>query len=56
MNILPDIDPFRQRYNELEAQLSNPDIFKDGKLATELSKEHSRIKKYSYQFRKIFKI
>ena len=38
MNILPDIDPFRQRYNELEAQLS--DIFKDGKLATEISKEH----------------
>ena len=44
MNILPDIDPFRQRYNELEAQLSNPDIFKDGKLAKELSKEHSRLK------------
>ena len=25
-------------------KLSNPDIFKDGKLAKELSKEHSRLK------------
>lgn len=44
MFIIPDIEPFRQRYNELESQLSNPDIFKDAQLSSSLSREHSRIK------------
>ena len=44
MDLLPNIEPFRQRYNELEERLSDPAVFKDAALATELSKDHSRVK------------
>ena len=44
MDDLPNIQPFLQRYNELESKLANPDIFKDQDLATKLSREHNRIK------------
>ena len=44
MNLLPNIEPFRQRYNELEEQLSDPIIFKDAVLAAELSRDHGRVK------------
>ena len=44
MDIIPDIEPFRQRYNELESQLSNPDVFKDALLSSSLSREHNRLK------------
>jgi peptide chain release factor 1 len=44
MNLLPNIEPFRQRYNELEGKLSDPNIFKDAVLASELSREHRRVK------------
>ena len=44
MNNLPDVEPFRQRYNELELQLSDPEVFKDAHLATTLSKEHNNLK------------
>ncbi|MDA7823627.1 peptide chain release factor 1 [Opitutales bacterium] len=43
MENLPKVDPFRQRYNDLEMQLSEPDIFKDAALARDLSREHNRI-------------
>jgi peptide chain release factor 1 len=41
---LPNIDPFRQRYNELEEKLADPAIFKDPDVAKEVSREHNRIK------------
>jgi peptide chain release factor 1 len=44
MDLLPNIDPFRQRYNELEEQLSDPIIFKDAVLASELSRDHGRVR------------
>jgi peptide chain release factor 1 len=44
MNLLPNIEPFRQRYNELESKLSDPTVFKDSGLASELSKEHRRVR------------
>ena len=44
MDLLPNIDPFRQRYNELEEKLSDPLIFKDAVLASELSRDHGRVK------------
>ena len=44
MVLIPNIDPFRQRYNELEEQLSDPIIFKDAVLAAELSRDHGRVK------------
>ena len=36
---LPNIDPFRQRYNELEEKLSDPTIFKDPETAKDISRE-----------------
>ena len=44
MDLLPNIDPFRQRYNELEQKLSDPAVFKDASMASELSREHGRVK------------
>jgi len=44
MNLLPNIEPFRQRYNELESKLSDPTVFKDAVLASELSREHRRVR------------
>ncbi len=44
MNKLPDVEPFRQRYNELEIQLSDPEVFKNAHLASALSKEHNTLK------------
>ncbi len=44
MDEVPNIIPFRQRYNELEQKLSEPDVFKDAFLAKKLSREHNKIK------------
>ena len=43
MDLLPNIDPFRQRYNELEQKLSDPDVFKDAQIVT-VSNETTQIK------------
>ena len=43
MEILPNIEPFRSRFHELEKQLSLPDTFQDNQLATEISREHRRL-------------
>ena len=43
MSKLPNIDPFRQRYNELELELADPDIFKDSEKASCVSREHNRV-------------
>ena len=44
MENLPNIEPFRQRYNELETILSDAEIFKDPIQASKLSREHGRLK------------
>ena len=44
MEFLPNIEPFRSRFNELEEKLSLPETFQDNQLATELSREHRRLK------------
>ena len=44
MENLPNIEPFRSRFSELENLLSLPETFKDNLIATELSKEHRRLK------------
>ena len=53
MDLIPNIEPFRQRYNELEERLSDPAVFKDAALATELSKDHSRVKEIIETFEAI---
>ena len=42
MEVLPNIDPFRERYNEVELQLSEPDVFKDAFRASSLNRELTR--------------
>lgn len=44
MEFLPNIEPFRSRFNELEEKLSLPETFQNNQLATELSREHRRLK------------
>ena len=44
MEFLPNIEPFRSRFNELEEKLSLPETFQDNQLATEVSREHRRLK------------
>lgn len=42
---LPDIEPIKKRLNEIDAQLSNPDTFKDNQLAPNLSREYQQLSK-----------
>jgi peptide chain release factor 1 len=44
MEFLPNIEPFRSRFNELEEKLSLPETFQDNQIATEISREHRRLK------------
>ena len=44
MEEIPNIEPFRQRYNEIENKLSDPMVFKDTGLASDLSREHNRLR------------
>jgi peptide chain release factor 1 len=43
MEIMPNIEPFRIRFAELEKTLSQPETFQDNLLASKLSKEHRRL-------------
>jgi len=45
MEVLPNIEPFRRRYNEIELQLSEPDVFKDAFRASSLNRELTRLRK-----------
>ena len=56
MDLLPNIEPFRQRYNALEQKLSDPDVFKDAQQASDLSREHGRVKGIIETFEKIMSL
>ena len=56
MDLLPNIDPFRQRYNALEQKLLDPDVFKDATRASDLSREHGRVKGIIETFEKIMSL
>jgi peptide chain release factor 1 len=44
MDLRPHIEKFRQRFAEVEAQLSAPDAFANAQRAQELAKEHARLR------------
>jgi peptide chain release factor 1 len=44
MDLKPHIEKFRQRFAEVESQLSAPDAFANAQRAQELAKEHARLK------------
>jgi peptide chain release factor 1 len=50
MDILPAIDKQRHRFAALEAELSNPAIFADQRRASDLAREHLRLKKLMEDF------
>ena len=39
---LPNIEPFRHRYTDLEKELADPNIFKDSDRAKLISREHNQ--------------
>ncbi|MBC2593695.1 peptide chain release factor 1 [Ruficoccus amylovorans] len=43
MEGIPDIAPFRNRKEELDAKMAEPDFFSDQRRAAELSREHTRL-------------
>lgn len=51
MDELPDIAPFRERYEILEKELANPNIFCDQRRAAALSREHQKLGDLLGQYR-----
>jgi len=45
MNVLPNIEKFRKRASELEAELANPSVYADQRRAGDLARELQRLKK-----------
>ena len=45
MNVLPNIEKFRKRASELEAELANPAVYADQRRAGDLARELQRLKK-----------
>ncbi|AWT59931.1 MAG: Peptide chain release factor 1 [Candidatus Moanabacter tarae] len=43
MQVIPDILPFLQRYDELDSLMAEPDFFQDSRKAVELSREHQKL-------------
>ena len=50
---LPNIEPFQQRFNEIESILSDPEIFKNQELSKKYSKEHGKLKEILDIYEKI---
>jgi len=43
MSDIPDIEPIRCRFNDLDLQMAQPDFFKDSRKAVTLSREHQKL-------------
>ncbi|MGF1448702.1 MAG: peptide chain release factor 1 [Opitutales bacterium] len=56
MQGLPDIEPFRRRRAELDAQMAEPDFFADQRRAAELSREHQKVGQLIDDFEKLEKL
>lgn len=56
MNNLPDIEPFRKRYDELSALMSEPDFYSDQRRATNISREHQKLATLIEQSERLKKI
>jgi len=56
MTELPDITPFRIRLDELDAQLTDPNLFADPKRAARVSREQQRVSRLVHDFDEVEKI
>ncbi len=45
MKSLPDINPFRKRFEEIDAQMAEPDFYQDARRAVDLTREHQNLSK-----------
>ncbi len=45
MQSLPDIEPFRKRFEEIDAQMRMPDFYQNARRAADLSREHQNLSK-----------
>ena len=43
MQGIPDIEPFKRRFEELAAQIAAPDFYKDNRRAARISREHQKL-------------
>lgn len=43
MDGIPPIDPYRRRYDEIDARMASPDFFSDQRRAAGLSREHQKL-------------
>ena len=43
MEGIPDIEPFRERYSELDNELVQPNFFQDQRRAAKLAREHQQL-------------
>ena len=43
MDALPDITPFRQRFEELAAQMADPTFYNNSRRAADVTREHQRL-------------
>ena len=46
MDLLPFIEKFRRRFDEVEALLGAPDAFSNAARGQELTREHSRLRQF----------
>lgn len=53
MNELPDIEPFKRRYEELSTVIAAPDFYADQKRATAISREHQKLSDMLEQFKRL---
>ncbi len=56
MNKLPDITPFRIRLDELDAQMTDPDLFSDPQCAAQVSRDQQRMAKLVEEFDEVKKV
>ena len=56
MDELPDIAPFKARYDELGALISAPDFYADQRRATAISREHQKLATLIEKAEKFFKL
>lgn len=51
MESLPDIAPFKQRFDELDAQMAEPSFYANSRRAAEVSREHQKLQKLVADYR-----
>ncbi len=45
MTSLPDIKPFRKRFEDIDAQMATPDFYQDARRAVDVTREHQHLSK-----------